>query len=143
MNDAMSQCMKSLKSYLLDPLSANSVQERDLQLITANIAQNVNDPELENALVRYFDKDDDMSNRIVYKGLCFIGFDINNYPLPGLQKSTETIIKELQNDIENWHKVLINKIKDHENLKFKEIHVFLLPFPSVAEFRKIYLQTIK
>lgn len=143
MNDAMSQCMKSLKSYLLDPMSASSVQERDLQLITSNISQNVNDPELEYALVRYFDKDDDMSNQIVYKGLCFIGFDINNYPLPGIQKSTETIIKELQNDLLNWHTVLTNKIKDHENLKFKEIHVFLLPFPSVADFRKIYLETIK
>ncbi|MDQ1150507.1 HamA C-terminal domain-containing protein [Sphingobacterium zeae] len=143
MNDAMSQCMKSLKSYLLDPLSANSVQERDLQLITANITQNVNDPELENALVRYFDKDDDMSNQIVYKGLCFIGFDISNYPIPGVIKSTETIIEELQKDIENWHKTLINKIKEHDNLKLKEILVFLLPFPSVAEFRKIYLNTIK
>lgn len=54
MNDAMNECLKSIKSYLLDPISANSVQERDMHLITANINSNINNTELEDMLVRYF-----------------------------------------------------------------------------------------
>jgi len=143
MNDAMGKCMASLKSFLLDPQSSGSVQERDLQLITANISANVNDPELEDALVRYFDKDDDMSNNIVYKGLCFIGFDIANYPADKIQKTTEVVVDEIKKEIQAWQETLAKKIKNHTNLELKEIHVFLLPFPSVAEFRRIYLETIK
>ncbi|RZK12030.1 MAG: DUF1837 domain-containing protein [Flavobacterium sp.] len=143
MNDAMGECMKSLKGFLLDPQSAGSVQERDLQLITANISANVNDPDLEDALVRYFDKDDDMSNSIVYKGLCFIGFDIGNYPADKIQKTTEVVVEEINKEIQAWQDTLVKKIKNHTNLELKEIHVFLLPFPSVAEFRRIYLETIK
>jgi hypothetical protein len=143
MNDAMKSCMNSLKGFLLNPYSSNSVQERDLQLVTANISANVNDPELEDALVRYFDKDDDMSNNVVYKGLCFIGFDIENYPANEIVKNTEQVVMEIQQKIEAWQDTLIKKITAHANLEMKEIHVFLLPFPSVAEFRKIYLQTIK
>ncbi|MGJ1234159.1 MULTISPECIES: HamA C-terminal domain-containing protein [Sphingobacterium] len=143
MNDAMGKCMESLKGFLLDPQSSGSVQERDLQLITANISANVNDPDLEDALVRYFDKDDDMSNSIVYKGLCFIGFDIGNYPADKIQKTTEVVIDEIKKEIQAWQDTLVKKIKNHNNLELKEIHVFLLPFPSVAEFRRIYLETIK
>jgi hypothetical protein len=143
MNDAMGKCMESLKGFLLDPQSSGSVQERDLQLITANISANVNDPDLEDALVRYFDKDDDMSNSIVYKGLCFIGFDIGNYPADKIQKTTEVVVEEIKKEIQAWQDTLVKKIKNHTNLELKEIHVFLLPFPSVAEFRRIYLETIK
>ncbi|MDY0904248.1 DUF1837 domain-containing protein [Pedobacter sp. CFBP9032] len=143
MNDAMGKCMESLKGFLLDPQSSGSVQERDLQLITANISANVNDPDLEDALVRYFDKDDDMSNSIVYKGLCFIGFDIGNYPANKIQKTTEVVVEEIKEEIQAWQNTLVKKIKNHTNLELKEIHVFLLPFPSVAEFRRIYLETIK
>lgn len=143
MNDAITKCMESLKGYLLDPLSSSSVHERDLQLITANITANVNDPDLEDALVRYFDKDDDMSNKIVYKGICFIGFDIASYPTSSAIKNTEQIVAELQKEVLDWNATLSKKIKFHKNLEMKEIHVFLLPFPSVAEFRKIYLQMLK
>lgn len=143
MNDAMTKCMESLKAFILDPLSSASAQARDLQLITANITANVNDPDLEDALVRYFDKDDDMSNNIVYKGICFIGFDIDNYPSGKIVKTTNQVIAEIQNEIKAWHETLANKVKSHANLDLKEIHVFLLPFPSVAEFRKIYLETVK
>jgi hypothetical protein len=143
MGDAMTACMDSVKAFLLDPMSANSVQARDLQLITANIQANVNDPELENALVRYFDVDDDMSNNIVYKGICFIGFDITNYPAGKDVKTTQQVIDEIKLTIDNWHKLLAKRIKKHTNLELREIHVFLLPFPSVAEFRRIYLETVK
>ena len=142
-NDAMDKCLKSIKSYLLDPISSSSVHERDMQLITSNINSNINDSELEDILVRYFDKDDDLSNQLEYKGLCFIGFDSDKYPNGGMQKTTEEIKDDLQKEVSKWYKSLSKKIKSHVNLELKEIHVFLMPFPSVAEFRKFYLNEIK
>src|SRR5690606_34993601 len=55
-NDAVKECILGIKNFLLELYSSSSVQERDLQLLTSNITNNVDDEELENILVRYFDK---------------------------------------------------------------------------------------
>jgi hypothetical protein len=144
LNSAIIECFKSLKGFLLDPQGHKSTQERDIQLITANIQTNVNDTELENLLVRYFDKDDDLSNNVVYKGICFIGFDYDKYPsAEDLSKTTEDIKNAIIAEHDKWYNSLSTKIKSHTNLDKKEIHIFLMPFRSVAEFRKYYLATIR
>lgn len=144
LNAAITNCFESLKGFLLDPQGYNSTQERDIQLITANIQANVNDSELEDLLVGYFDKDNDLSNKVVYKGLCFIGFDYNQYPSDiDLSKTTEDIKNAIFAEHQKWYDTLSEKIKAHLNLNTKEIHVFLMPFRSVSEFRKYYLETIK
>jgi hypothetical protein len=144
LNAAITNCFESLKGFLLDPQGCNSTQERDIQLITANIQANVNDTELEDLLVGYFDKDNDLSNKIVYKGICFIGFDYDKYPSENdLSKTTTNIKNAIIAEHEKWYRSLSGKIKSHTNLDTKEIHIFLMPFRSVAEFRKYYLDTIK
>lgn len=138
-NDAVSACVLSIKDYLLNP----QVQERDLQLITSNISSNVNDPVFEDLLVHYFDKDSDFSNHVIYKGICFIGFDNNTYPSKDdLSKTTVSIKEQLEQELESWYALLKNNIKKHLNLDKKEIHFFLMPFPSVEEFREKFLKTI-
>lgn len=140
---AISDCLDSLKGFLLDPQGCTSTQERDIDLITSNIHHNINDETVENLLLEYFDKDKELSNRLVYKGICFIGFDYNKYPSDtDITKTTEDIKKAILAEYEKWHNVVGAKIKDRENLDKKEIHVFLMPFPSVDEFRKYYLQTL-
>ena len=144
LNDAITNCFNSLKGFLLDTMSYNSTQERDLQLITANIQANVNDTELEDLLVGYFDKDNELSNKVVYKGICFIGFDYDQYPKEGeLSKTTDDIKRAITSHHQAWYDSLSKTIKTHTNLDSKEIHVFLMPFRSVAEFRQYYLETIK
>lgn len=143
LNTAITKCLESINEFLLNPLSANSVQERDIQLITANISSNINDPNLEDLLVRYFDKDDDLSNSVEYKGLCFIGFDSNEYTTNNLLRTTEEIRIALQSKIPKYHKSISEKMKLYPGLELKEIHFFLMPFPSVEDFRKYYLQEIK
>jgi len=144
LNAAITNCFESLKGFLLDPQGYNSTQERDIELITANIQANVNDTELEDLLVGYFDKDNDLSNKVVYKGICFIGFDYDKYPLvTDLSKTTTDIKNAIIAEHEEWYNSLSSKIKSHTNLDTKEIHIFLMPFRSVAEFRKYYLDTIK
>lgn len=144
LNAAITNCFKSLKGFLLDPQSYSSTQERDLQLITANIQANVNDTELEDMLVGYFDKDNDLSNKVVYKGVCFIGFDYDQYPQEDdLSKTTEDIKEVITSHHQEWYASLSKNIKTHTNLDSKEIHIFLMPFRSVAEFRQYYLETVK
>jgi HamA len=142
-SDAIRECFKSLNGFLLEPYSNESVQERDLQLITSNLSKNTNNKELEDLLVRYFDKDDDLSNCLVYKGVCFIGFDSDKYPSGDIQKTADEIKEGIESEISSWYKKVSDKIKSHKKLDLKEIHVFLMPFPSVSEFRKYYLEVIK
>ncbi|MDR3057355.1 MAG: DUF1837 domain-containing protein [Prevotella sp.] len=144
LSNAIAECFDSLKGFLLDPQGHNSTQERDLQLITSNIQANVNNTELEDLLTQYFDKDNDLSNKVVYKGVCFIGFDCDKYPSESdLSKTTEDIKNAITAEHHRWYSSLGNKIKSHLNLDLKEIHIFLMPFPSVAKFREYYLNTIQ
>lgn len=142
MSTAMDDCLSSVKDYLLDPQSAESVQQRDLELITSNINANVNDEYLENALVRYFDKNDNLSNEIEYKAVCFIGFDRKVYKSNGVYKTTEEIKTTIEEKISKWYETLGTKIKGHDKLHLKEMHIFLMPFPSVEEFREYFLREI-
>lgn len=81
---------------------------------------------------------------LVYKGVCFIGFDYDKYPSnTDITKTTADIKNAILVEYDKWHNSVGDKIKEHMNLDKKEIHVFLMPFPSVDEFRQYYLQTIK
>jgi hypothetical protein len=143
MATAMDECLKSLQGYLLDPLSYKSVSERDIQLVTSNISVNVNDPELESLLTRYFDKDDDLSNCVVYKGVCFIGFDSIAYPSDATADITAEIQSAVTSKMQSWYKTLGDKICGFDRLNTKEIHFFLMPFKSVKEFRDYFIEEIK
>lgn len=144
LNDAVVECFNSLKGFLLDPYGAGSTQERDIHLITSNIQDNVNNEELEDMLVSYFDLDDENSNHIVYKGICFIGFDSDKYPSEtDLSQTTAKLKLMMEKELDKWNKKIKANIDKHLNLKHKEIHVFLMPFPSVEKFRKYYLETIQ
>lgn len=144
LNAAMVSCFDSLKGFLLDPKGCKSTQERDIDLITSNIHQNINNEAIEDILVEYFDKDKEQSNHLVYKGVCFIGFDYDKYPSnTDITKTTADIKNAILVEYDKWHNSVGDKIKEHMNLDKKEIHVFLMPFPSVDEFRQYYLQTIK
>lgn len=141
-NSGLKNCFESLKSFLLDSFGHDSTQSRDLQLITSNISENINNPALEDILVRYFDLDDDMSNKLKYKGVCFVGFDSANYPKSPLEKTTKDLIEGFQLELNKWLESSGKQIKKHVNLEKFEIHLFLIPFPSVQEFRTHFLKTI-
>ncbi|MFA8342043.1 MAG: DUF1837 domain-containing protein [Rhodothermaceae bacterium] len=143
MSDAVDECLTSIKGYLLDSRSAESVQQRDLELITSNITTNVNDVELEDILVRYFDKDDDLSNSLEYKAICFLGFNRAVYKSKGVLKSTGEIKTTIEAKMTEWYDVVGEKINEHPRLNLKEMHIFLMPFPSVEEFRRSFLKEIK
>lgn len=140
---AIDDCVKSIHGFLLEAQGSESVQERDFQLITSNISANVNSPDFENLLVRFFDKDDDFSNHVIYKGICFVGFDSQKYPpKDDCSQTTASIKEQLQKELSSWYTLLKKSLDKYPNLASKEIHFFLMPFPSVEEFRKNFLQKI-
>jgi hypothetical protein len=138
----LKNCFESLKCFLLDTYGHESTQTRDLHLITSNISENINNPDLENILVRYFDLDDDLSNKLKYKGICFVGFDSVHYPKKPLEKTTKDLINLFQKEMTIWLDTTGKQIKRHINLEKFEIHIFLIPFPSVQDFRTHFLKTI-
>lgn len=141
LSSAISSCFESIKSFLLDPQGCNSAQERDLTLITSNISHNINNKTFEDYIVRFFDKDDQFSNQIEYKGICFIGFDSDKYPSEDdISKTHAEIRKEIESQLDNWYSKLSKGIKKHTNLELKEIHIFLMPFRKVEDFRDEFLK---
>lgn len=141
-NTAIKHCFESLKGFLLDTYGYKSTQSRDLQLITTNLNENINNPDLEDILVRYFDLDDDLSNKLNYKGVCFVGFDSKNYPDKPLETTMEELVILFKSDMKKWLENSGKHIKSHINLEKFEIHIFLIPFPSVQEFRDYFIELI-
>ena len=140
---ALNNCFESLKGFLLDTIGNDATQARDLQLITSNITDNTNNSKLEDLLVRYFDLDDDLSNKLNYKGVCFVGFDSSKYPNNPLELTMDELKESFEEKINSWLNTTGASIKKHLNLERFEIHVFILPFPSVQDMRDHFLSTIK
>lgn len=142
LSKAITECFDSLKGFILDTYGHDSTQERDLQLITSNINNEVNNTPLENLLLQYFDKDSDLSNKVQYKGVCFIGFDYDKYPKSPNSSTLNELKAQVSSNLKAWIETTGKGIKKHPNLERFEIHVFLIPFPSVQDFRDYFLNTI-
>ncbi len=140
LNDGISKCFISLKEFLLSDGGISAPAERDLQLMRDNLS--VIDERLEVALLKYLDKDDPLHNQVRYKGVCLIGFDYDKYPSVANTETTEQIKEKINKEIEGWSKNVVKHISKHTNLETFDIHVFLLPFPSVEEFRKHFLEAL-
>lgn len=141
LNKAVTNCIESMKNYLLSDDGAGSNAGRDLQLIQDNLS--IEDEELENALVQYLDKKSPLYNRVSYRGVCLVGFDYDKYPAdPNSGATAETIKAEVESQLNDWVEKVSSKIKGHPQLNTFDIHVFLVPFPSVEEFRKEFLSAL-
>ena len=141
-NTAIKHCFESLKGFLLDTFGYKSTQSRDLQLITQNLNDNINNPKLEDILVRYFDLDDDLSNKLNYKGVCFVGFDSNNYPVKAMETTLADLRLLFRTELVDWLNKSGKHIKSHVDLEKFEIHIFLIPFPSIQDFRDKFIELI-
>ncbi|WP_340673043.1 DUF1837 domain-containing protein [Brevibacillus agri] len=138
---AITDCLDSIRPFLCDDGGSNSRQTRDLQLMSSFL--DLGDPDLESALLRYLDPDDPHFNKLQYRGACLIGFDETFYPQKPNTKSEEEVIEEVRSSLENWGKKLSNKIINRTPLDSIIMEIFLVPFPSVEEYRKSFLGEIQ
>ncbi|WP_157643529.1 HamA C-terminal domain-containing protein [Paenibacillus camerounensis] len=140
-DDAMSECFNSISPFLIDSGGANAAQFRDLQLITGNI--DLCDEELESAMLRYLDPDDALFNKLQYRGICMIGFNEDVYPTSPNQKTIEDVIGEVTQKHNDWLKKLQRRLINRSPLDSYILEVFLIPFPSVEDFRSAFLEELK
>jgi len=137
---ALNNCFGSITPFLTDPNSYDSTQNRDLELITSNISENINNKELEDFLVKYFDLNSDSSNRLNFKGICFIGFDVKNYPSKPKEKTVNKLLDEFKLKISSWTKSIETQVDNYPDIKKFDINIFLMPFDSVDKMRSDFLK---
>ncbi|MDM1329699.1 HamA C-terminal domain-containing protein [Acinetobacter indicus] len=127
---AITECMKSIAPLLKG--NGTGYDRRDLHLLSEFM--NVNDPDLMKAIVSYLDPDDPNFNLLEYRGICLIGFDHNCYGEGGVAQVIEEVTARVSEKINDWNRNIFKRITAEDLAKVK-IHVFLLPFPNVDEFR--------
>ncbi len=135
---AIYQCMKSITPIITGNMGAGSAEERDIQLLSDFM--NVDDDDLESALKKYLNPDDPFFNKLEYRGICLVGFDIDDYPTDPNKISLNKLVEGFNSKLAAWQKSIHRRLTE-EKLNGFSMHVFLLPFPSVEEFRKTLLKS--
>ncbi len=134
---AISDAVNTMKDFLLSEGGPKSVDERDLQLVRDNI--DVLDENLQSALMAYFETDGSNYGNLNYKGVCLVGFDYEGYPnSPNSGLTTNDIKTKVEAEVKKWLKSIEKQISKHTHLNTFEIHIFLIPFVSVEDFKKAF-----
>lgn len=132
-------CMKSLAPLLHGTGGFGSPEERDMQLLGQYL--NVESEDLEQALKAYLDPNSPNFNSVEFRGLCLVGFDALEYPD---KPNTTTIVqvqKLLKTQLVSWQGAVVKRLKA-EKIESFAVHVFLIPFPSVDNFRIAFKKAI-
>lgn len=132
---AVYECMKSLAPLLLGTGGLGSPEERDLQLLGQYM--NIEDPALESALKKFLDPDDPNFNNVEYRGICLVGFDYDKYPNEPNKVTTEAVKTAIAGQVAKWQSSVASRLSA-EKIDSFVIHVFLIPLPSVEDFRKSF-----
>ena len=136
---AIDACIESIAPFVLPSGGSAAPQARDLQLLTDNI--DLTNPDLEAAILRYLDPDDPSYNRLTYRGVALVGFDSASYT-PGTGPLTEAALTQaLEAATQSWHGSVAYHVDKHK-LSEIGIELFCVPFPSVEEFRKAFLEEL-
>ncbi|WP_111884507.1 DUF1837 domain-containing protein [Acinetobacter sp. CFCC 11171] len=130
-SSAIYECMKSIAPLLKG--NGTGYDRRDLHLLSDFM--NVTEPDLIQALQSYLDPDDPNFNVLEYRGICLIAFDHNCYGEVGIAQAIEEVRERVSSQITQWNQNVLTRISAEDLTKIK-IHVFLLPFPNVQEFRE-------
>lgn len=140
---ALNNCFESISPILTSTISDDSPQSRDIQLVITHLPNNINNKELEDFLVEYLDLNSEKSNKLDFRGVCFIGFDSKEYPQNPKEKIDSELFSELQKRIDGWKKSIKTQIGKHTSLDKFDINVFLMPFDSVDDMRTDFLKKLK
>lgn len=135
----IADAMKSLKPFLDPNSNTNDSNNRDIELINDNI--DFLDEALENAILKYLDLGNDMSNYCAWRGLCFLGFDSSIYR----DISEDDLDAEIKAAFEKSIEGLMNSCKTQiigKYLTAVDMEIICLPLQSVSEFRKSFLERI-
>jgi hypothetical protein len=122
---AMTDALDSLKPFL-----TGEAQDQDLFLIRHYA--DLGDPELTASLLEYFDDGSVKSAKVEMRGACLIGFSHDAYPL--LPAQLEDVQQALNELAANWGSSVRTRVQNRQLTNF-ELEIFLVPVPSVDDFR--------
>ena len=133
-SNAVSEAFNSICSIAKD----KSKKENEIRLIKSFI--NIEDDNLKEGILEYLDPYSTKSKNMKIIFSCFIGFDFNKYEkiqtLPP-EKVKDYFEKEYKEQAKVICNYIENGVKDY-NAHDIDIQFFLLPFPSVIDFRKAF-----
>jgi Cap4 SAVED domain len=140
LNAAISKCFEGLSIYLNDSGGTGSPLERDIFLLQDNL--DLIDPQLEEALLHFLDRNSPGFNSVEYRGVALIGFDSEHYPTSPHTKTTKQVCDDLVVNHTKWLASLKTAIGNHTPLERFSLEIFLLPFPDVQSFRDAFLKEL-
>jgi len=136
---AIQDCLASLAPFLVEPEHEDADRERDLILLSDKA--DLSNPDLTEALKRYFDKNSVMSKRVQYCGVALVGFDASFYPGDGAKAVADEIAEAARTELVKWRSRIGERLKS-EKLDQFEIEFFCLPLPSAEDFRSFFLKAM-
>lgn len=139
-DSAITNCFSSLAPYLIGTGGDEDPRERDMQLLMTNL--DLANPDLENAIKNYLDPNHPSFNSLEYRGACLIGFNSNAYCSVPFEKTQELVMEEIKSSLTGWLSKINTGVNRHDHLNRFIIEVFLVPFPSVQDFRNKFLEAI-
>ncbi|MGB7371762.1 HamA C-terminal domain-containing protein [Erythrobacter sp.] len=137
--DAVRECLSSLAPFLSEEDHEDAAQARDLVLLSDRA--DLNDPQVNSALQRYFERSSPLSKRVRYCGVALIAFDVRFYPTAEASVIAETMIKQAREELAK----VVNNVADRldaEKLADFEIQILCLPLPSVEDFRRRFREAL-
>lgn len=138
LNDGIRACLDSIEQYLVPDAPDGSPVERDVDLLSAYA--DLSDPDLLAAFKRFLDPDDPHFLRVQYRGICLVGFDREDYP-QAQSEDPVTFSQEVAEAMEGWKATARGSLLNH-GLHNTVLEIFLIPFPSVADFRAAFLRAL-
>ena len=137
---AVTEALDSIKPFVCREGGTGASYERDLQLMRDNI--DLSDPELEEAMIHFLDRDDPKHNEVQFRGICLIGFDHGCYPSAHNEKEISALLDEARAAMQQWVELVTKQIETRPPLASIHLELFLVPFPAVEEFRKAFLREL-
>jgi hypothetical protein len=137
LSSAITNCLDSIKPFLLDEGGSDSRNRRDIELITDNI--DLCDEDLEEALLSYLDPNNKLYRKVEYRGACLIGFACAHYPREANALTSEKLKQLINSEVNNWKATVGKSIVAKSPLDKFELEIFMVPFPSVEKFREAFL----
>lgn len=138
LNDGIRACLDSIAQYLVPDAPNGSPVDRDFDLLSAY--SDLSDPDLLAAFKHFLDPDSPLFLKVQYRGICLVGFDRDDYPL-AITDDPTSFSQEVTEAIEGWKTRTRRSLLDHD-LNNTVLEIFLIPFPSVEEFRTAFLNAL-
>lgn len=134
---ALSACYDSLAPILLDPVAS---ENRDLQLLSRHM--DLNDAALEEALKDFLLPSSPSFNKLEYRGVCLVGFDVDKYPTNPNCLTIADVCSGLDAHLPGWQ-ASIQRGATSAGIDSFAIHMFCLPVPSADAFRKSFRHALR